>query len=375
MVDPETRVVMPAEVPLWRDPSRVGIESDEAPTSVDVAVIGAGIIGLAAMDHLTSNGARAVLIEAGKPGGGSSTTGSGVVGWSRSLAHPDEVDPRASGFPDLMMVLDGAQHWFVEYVRSRELDAGLTVPGSVSIHGPADPGALGTVHPGDLVESLVRQIRSDGGALLVDEPLRSISRHTRGFQILTKERKISAQAVIVATGAASGPHPLGELHKRYSIHQGRCLVVRSRPSILDRVAPTGGTSYTPADRVTVTRRVDDEHALVWYPNVGRKPMGPEQLLAASLPDLSVGAVTHDWRDPYATTHDGIPRIGRINAVWYAGGAADPALGALLGHHVAGLTIGTVGSSPFAEIPHALAWTDRIRARVLRPRSQRQRISG
>jgi glycine/D-amino acid oxidase-like deaminating enzyme len=368
-------VARAAEVPLWRDPSRIGVVRDEIPTVVDVAVIGAGVIGLTAMEHLTSNGARAVLIEAGQPGGGSSTTGSGVVGWSRSLARPGEVDPRASGFPDLVAALNGAQDWFVDYIEDKNLDTDLVVPGSVSIHGPTDPGALGTVHPGQLVVSLVHQIRSTGGALAVDEPLRSISRHTKGFQILTSERKISAQAVIVATGAASGPHPLGELRKRYSIRQGRCLVVRSEPRALDGVVPIGGTSHTPRNRVIVIRRIDDARALVWYPNVGVTPVGPEQLLTTSLPDLPVDAVTHDWRDPYATTHDGIPRIGRMNAVWYAGGAADPALGALLGHHVAGLSIGTVGSSPFAEIPHSLAWTDRLRARLLRPRSAQSRLSG
>ncbi len=359
------------EVSLWRDPERVGLVTGDVPTEVDVAVIGAGVIGLTAMEHLVANGARAVLIEAGQPGGGSSTTGSGVVGWSRSLSSPGEVDPRASGFPRLATALDGAQQWFADYVSGHELDADLTIPGSVLIQGPTDPRTLGTVHPGRLVRSLVRAVESSGGALAVDEPLRSISRHTRGFQILTSERKISADAVVVATGAASGPHPLGELHKRYSIRRGRCVVVRCSPDDLDTIVPSGRSSHRPAQRVVVIRRLDDDRALVWYPDVGRKPLGHDELLRATLPDLPIEAVTHDWHDPYATTHDGIPRIGRINAIWYAGGAADPALGALLGHHVAGLTIGTVGSSPFAEIPHALAWTDRIRARFLRPPPRRR----
>ena len=361
----------PAEVSLWREPEKVGMVTREVPTEVDVAVIGAGVIGLTAMEHLTTQGARAVLIEAGQPGGGSTTTGSGVVGWSRSLTRPGEVDPRASGFPHLVDALDSAQDWFADYVSDRGLEADLAVPGSVSIQGPTDPGTLGTVHPGKLVRSLVDTIQSSGGALAVDEPLRSISRHTRGFQVLTSERKISADTVVVATGAASGPHPLGELHKRYSVRRGRCLVVQCPADRLDSIVPAGRSSHTPSGRVTVIRRVGDDRALVWYPDIDRRPMGPHELLGATLPDLPVDAVTHDWHDPYATTHDGIPRIGRINAVWYAGGAADPALGALLGYHVAGLTIGTVGSSPFAEIPHALAWTDRMRARLLRPPVRRR----
>jgi glycine/D-amino acid oxidase-like deaminating enzyme len=355
-----------ASLPIWREPATLGRTSSAIPSHVDVAVIGAGVIGLAAAHHLLAAGANAVLVDAGQPGSGSSTTGGGVVGWSRATADPSEIDPRASGFRDVVETLAGSQTWFDGFLRSNDLGAELTIPGSVRITGPADPGPLGTVHPRRLIDALVDSISASGGAIAFDEPLRSASRHTGGFQLLTSERKISARDLIVATGAASGPYPLGELAKRYRIRHGRCLVVEIGSEVLDEVVPIGRTVHLPGDAITLTRRIGTTAALVWVPVLARRQtrLDAAALLKAVEPQLSGGTITHDWHDRYPTTLDGFPRIGRINAMWYAGGAADTALGALLGHHAAGLAIGTIGSSPFAEIPHEHALTARLRSRVI-----------
>jgi glycine/D-amino acid oxidase-like deaminating enzyme len=357
-----------ATTPIWRDVATLDEEPGPIPRRADVVIVGGGIIGLAAMHELVAHDATAVLIEAGRPGGGATSTGPGVVGWAPSLAHPDDIDPRASGFTEIAETLEQAGDWLAEHLANHDLDASIATPGDVSVLGPADPGPLSTIDPDRLTAALVEAIRSYGGSIATNEALRSLSKHTAGFQVLTSKRKITADEVIIATGAAAGPRPLGELHKRYRHRRGRCLVVTTTRADVDRLVPPG-TSYRPAPDLTVIRRLSSEAVLVWYPDLGprRFTMEPELLLAGSDPRLAGARITHDWQDRYATTGDGIPRIGRIRSAWYAGGAADLALGALLGHHVAGLTIGSLGSSPFAEIPHERDLTSRIRTRLINRR--------
>jgi glycine/D-amino acid oxidase-like deaminating enzyme len=353
----------PASIPVWRDARDPDWTSTDIPHQVDVAVVGGGVIGLTAMHHLVAAGATAVLIEAGQPGAGSSTTGSGVVGWSRTVADPGAIDPRASGSEDLAATVAGAQEWFARFIGDHDLDADLVIPGSVHLAGPSDPGPLGTLHPRRLIESLMRAIISHRGAAAFDEPLRSASRHTRGFQLLTSRRKISAQNVIMAAGAVPGPYPMSDLRKRYRSRRGRCIVFSSHE--LDAVLPNGVTTYSPAPDVRVLRRLGPTSALLWFPDLTQRRAARPAATFLDESAAGLGAtITHDWLDRYATTHDGLPRIGRISGVWYAGGAADPALTALLGHHVAGLTIGSVASSPFAEIPHDYAITSRLRRIVM-----------
>jgi len=370
---------MTATNPIWRPAAALGMQSTAMPARVDVAVIGAGIIGLTAMHHLVHAGADAALVEAGQPGSGASITGSGVVGWARTVAEPGDIDPRASGFPDLAGALAGAQSWFAAFMDDIGLQADLQIPGSVRVTGPRDPGSLGTVHPGLLVNALTAAILDSGGAVAVDEPLRSVSRHTGGYQLLTSRRKISATDVIIATGASPGPHPLSELQKRYRMYRGRCVVARTDQELLDQFIPAGRTTHIPSTEIVVARRAGNDSVLVWFPDLHKRlaALDPASLLAGTVPELHNAAVTHDWRDHYAATFDGLPRIGRINSMWYAGGAADPALGAMLGHHVASLTTGSIGSSPFAEIPHSYALTARLRARAqsTRRRSARTNLSG
>ena len=355
---------MVASTPIWKDVRSLGRRSSPIPASVDVAVIGGGIVGLTAMAHLVRAGADAVLIEAGQPGAGSSLMGSGVVGWSRAVADLSEIDPRSSGFGELAHALSGAQEWLAAFATDNAVDAGLEIPGAGHVAGPLNPGTLGTVHPGRFIESLVHAILVKGGSVAVDEPLRSVSRHTKGFQLLTSRRKVSATNVILAAGATHGPYPLDDLQKRYRVRRGRSVVIRADPAVLDEIAPRGRTLHTPAASLVLVRRVDPASALMWFPDLGNRSssLDAASLIDAHWPTLAGSEVTHDWRDDYATTRDGLPRIGRINATWYAGGAADPALGALVGDHVAGLTIGTRGSSPFAEIPHDYALISRLRRR-------------
>ncbi len=151
----------------------------------------------------------------------------------------------------------------------------------------------------------------------------------------------------------------------------------AEPTTLNELVPEGRTTHSTASSVSVLRRIDDTSVLAWYPDLGRRrqTMDPVGLVAAEWPQLRDAAITHDWADPYGTPRDGLPRIGRINTLWYAGGAPDPALGALLGRDVAGLTIGTVGSSPFAEIPHEYALTGRIRARLTSRREPGAPVNG
>lgn len=365
-----------ATVPYWRIPGRLGIDSTNIPPYVDVAVVGGGLVGLTAALHLTGSGVETVLIDAGQPGAGSSTTGAGVVGWSRASAHPHEVDPRASGRAAVADVIAGAQEWFSEFVARHGLDADHRAPGTVLVTGPADPGPLDTTHPGLLTDGLVASISGAGGALAVDEPIRSISRHSRGFQLLTSKRKITARNVIVATGGSPGPHPLGELRKRFRTQHGRGIVVTMDPDALGEIVPEGVTTYRAGPRVSVVRPVAGNAALLWIPHAHRRELQRPASVVAAMALGGAGSmqITHDWVDSYAATHDGVPRIGRVNAMWYAGGVNDPGLAALLGCHVAGLTIGTVGASPFAEIPHPYDLTTRLRSWFLEGWGRRRRLT-
>jgi glycine/D-amino acid oxidase-like deaminating enzyme len=359
---------MIAPIPLWREHGPIVPSPADEPQAtgelgrrIDVVVVGAGIVGLTAALAVARASTEVLLVEGGPLGEGASTAGSGLVGWVPPRPDRTEIGPGRG--VDLDASLRGAGEALVRRVAAAGWDADLVSPAGVVVGGSNAVPPLATVHPHRLLAAMAADLQEAGGAIAVHEPVRNISRHTTGYQVLTSRRKITATDVILATGGSRGPRPFDEIRRRMVTR--RALVAATVPLSAERVAelvPPTITITRPARARWAAHATADRRIVVWHaapPPAGKE--GPWPALAAvTLPSLAEAEVTHMWRDEHALTADGNPRIGRINGMWYAVGGGDIALGAVAGDHVGGLVAGSRPRSPFAEIPHRVPRLQRLR---------------
>jgi glycine/D-amino acid oxidase-like deaminating enzyme len=360
---------MIAPIPLWRDrddlqPVPTADEDPARPmsTRVDVAVVGGGIVGLAAALTVATAGASVVLLDAGALGDGASSAGSGLIGW----AHGN-VD-RIAGGPgvgaDLRAAVTSAGTALTRRITKSAWEVDLVAPSGAILAGTEHAPSLAGVHPRKLIEAMAADLRGAGAGIGIREPMRSIARHTGGYQLLTNRRKITAATVVLAAGGAVGPRPLGEIRRR--------LVERTALAAATSPLPPGYVAELIPPTITISRpgrvpwmahSTPDHRVVLWHADPaphGRGEAAARALAIATVPALADVAFTHVWHDRHSVTADEVPRIGRIDGMWYAVGGGDLALGAVVGDHVGGLVSGSRPRSPFAEIAHRAPRFDRVR---------------
>ncbi len=339
-------------------------EGDE---TADVAVVGAGYLGLSTALHLAERGARVVVVEAHEPGFGASGRNTGfVVPSFVTPVGPREAEaalgaPRAARLSRLVggagecvfdlvrrhgIRCDATQAGWLQPAHSRaRLDFLIRRQGDWARHGKtlklldrdetarltgltSYPGALldpsgGHLNPLGYARGLARVALDAGVTMRAGAPVTEIHRGSRGWALATPSGRIVAEHAVLATNALIGPL-VPEVARSVAplvVHQ-----IATRP--LD---PVNRERILPANHsLSDTRR--DIFAVRWTPD-GRLVTGGAAALAAGalgrlrrslaarlrrlLPLIGPVEAEYAWSGVICLTRDLLPRVFEVDRGLFA----------------------------------------------------------
>ncbi len=348
-----------------------GPHSHSLPATVDVAVVGAGYTGLAAARHLGQIGASVVVLERGRVGAGASSRNGGQVLTGLKL-DPDTLVARfgESKARDLFAIamesiaslerLIAAEQIDCEYEQAghvqaaskpshfdafrREQDLLARVFGHrVRIVDRANQreelgtdryfGLLvdersGSLNPARYVHGLARAAARAGAMIHEHTRVVRMTRSGRRWTVVTDRGDIDAGDVLVATNGytdASAPFlqrrfipigsyivatvPLGRevaaslIPKRRMVFDTKHFLYYFRLSADDRLLFGGRAEFSQPTDASVRRAA----------GVLREG------LVGVFPELRGVGIEYAWSGNVAFTRDQMPRAGRIDGLYYAGG--------------------------------------------------------
>lgn len=319
--------------------------------TVDVAVVGAGILGLSTALALAEAGVDCAVIEANQPGWGASGRNGGQVN-SGLKYGPNKVAetlgeeavtfsyaaPRVVGDLVARLALD------CEYVNGGGYRAAVTESGAKSIEGLAqelqrhgiaaefrsseamrsaamtdryaaglfDPAA-GQLNPMKFTRALADAAQAAGAAIYCDSPVTS-AKKANSWELATPTGTLRADKLFVATnGYTSGLIP----RLRRSVIPVFSSILATAPlpeAVAGAILASGEVLYE-TGTVTVYYRVDAQKRLIFG---GRGPQahgsGPNfsrslQAIARAIwPDLAPVGWTHGWNGRIALTADNYPHL-------------------------------------------------------------------
>ncbi|MBN2113395.1 MAG: FAD-binding oxidoreductase [Acidimicrobiia bacterium] len=399
--------------PLWTQvapPPPLG--TDALPASADVAVIGAGVTGLAAARRLADAGRAVVVLEAARLGEGASAVNGGMAAyglkistrkamarygeplgrelWQASLSAVDLLERivQEEGIDCNYSRSGGASLGFnqrdrrgfaatAEWVQANlgfplQVIAGDemgSVVGSDRFAAALVDGFTAGCDPARYLYGLAAAAVRRGAALAEQAPVITLERHASGFTIETGRGRLRAGEVLLATNGYTGEW-LPALRRRVIPIGSYIVTTEPLPAeTAARLIPEGRMLWTSRRFLHYFRLTPDRRLLMG----GRQNLSTDLDLAESarvlratigsfFPELAEAAITHSWTGKLGATFDQLPHIGRLDGKWYALGYTGHglALGTHLGHEVGGLITGEVERSPFAEIPHPTRWYYRKR---------------
>ncbi len=243
------------------------------PDRADVAVVGAGVIGLSIGWRLARRGLRVVILEAGRAGGGTSSAATGMLAagaeheaggeallrlalasqtlWPQFRATLEaeagtSIDYRAQGtlvvavgrdeterlrFRHDLQRRDGLATRWLSGSAARELEPGLRPAVTAGIFCPDDH----QVDPPRLLAALRSAYRKAGGVLIEGAPVDGMERGgPRVTGLIVAGEVLRAETIVLAPGAAIGSLPWlpAELQVPVRPLKGQAIALRARNSPL-----------------------------------------------------------------------------------------------------------------------------------------------
>jgi glycine/D-amino acid oxidase-like deaminating enzyme len=377
------RMNRPASTSLWevtcaasRDWPALGGQH-----AAQIAIIGGGYTGLSAALHVAEAGKDVALLDAETPGwGGSGRNGGQVIAgvkddpealtarFGEGIAHhvgsgPDLVfslierhaiacAPVRTGWlqpavstATLATLRSRARQWQALGVPIRLLDAAETAAHTGST---LYPGALldprgGTVQPLAYARGLADALAALGGRIFARSPATRIERTANGWRAETPSGAITAEKLILATNAYSGP--LHETLRRsvVAIPSFQVATEKLPPGLLASILP-GGQAASDLRRLLRYFRVFDGRLLMGARGVFADPAPPALIarLRAAIAEIFPAAaglkLDYAWGGMVAVTADHLPHLHE----------PEPGLLAGLGYNGRGVAMATLMGASLAK---------------------------
>lgn len=331
----------------------------------DVAVVGAGILGLSTALALAERGASVVVLEATDIGAGASGRNGGLVVPSLPRVGPREARERLGierADRLLAMVADGARAVFdtirrhaiaCEAVQSGWLNpahAASLMPavaaraaawqgigghcvvldaaetrrrmGSARFHGALYDPTGGHINPLGYTRGLARAVLQAGGTIHTRSPVTTMREATGGWTLATPAGELTAAQVMQCTNAQPPGLPADAIRRSYVpliIYQLATPVV---PQATRNAVLAGNEAFSDtrnnllACRWTVEGRlVTGGMAALQAGALHRLPGKLAQRLEAVFPALGPVQFDHVWRGVAALTGDFLPRLHQSAPGW------------------------------------------------------------
>jgi glycine oxidase len=305
---------------------------------VDVAIAGAGIIGLSLALELRQRGLSVTVIERGQAMSSASWAAGGMLAVN-DPQNPAELMPLCVRswelYPSYLEVIESLSSLPVPIRTRRTLQEGEPASKSGEYATAAEIAQLapglnpashrfvwleeGSVDPNDLRAALPAALLAAGGTLLESTEVLGIESADGGVRVQTERENILAGTFVNCCGAWAG----GKLWGGVAVEpiKGHMANVRSAPDRLRCVVRTPGVYLVPRGDGRVTVGATLEH--VGFDEVVREAQVSGLMEAALrlLPEATIPSPIDAWTGLRPGTPDGLPVLGpaqRANC-WHATG--------------------------------------------------------
>lgn len=378
--------------------------------SCDVAIVGAGIVGLSTALHLAERGIACAVVEAGAVASGASGRNTGfVVPALNASLGPDEIaarlgPERGANLVDLVakaadtlfdlvrrhaIACDADQRGFIQAAPwARQLPgiaarasawrrAGAAVDlldaqaaasrmGTSYYRGAIDYTRGGTIDPLAYARGLAARFEALGGKLFAHSPVAACVRMSDGWTLETASGRVAARRVLFATNALAGTLSPDLARSQIPVEVHQIATAPLPPDIRAKVLPQGGC-VTDMRRDPVAFRLSADGRLLGGGMAAFAPGSDSRLppffmrrFARLFPDLGDPSVDYVWRGTVAVTRGLMPKLYALGPGCHAliactgrGNALGTALGAALAKALAADDFADFPLSPEPPAPMAL----------------------
>jgi len=387
---------------------RAQVPVRDLPSSVDVAVLGAGFTGLSAARTLARNGARVAVLEAENVGWGASCRNGGMVLSGLKLGAPElvsrfgreaarrmyaasldsidcveqlvqeegiacdfsrcghlEVACKAKHFAEFGRAAETMEQVFGRRLRlvAKEELAGEI--GSAIYHGGMVDERSAGVNPARYVAGLGRAAARAGAEIHEKTRVTALepaSREgTRGWTVTTSRGKLHAQDVLVATSGYTSGVTRG-LQKRI-IPIGSFIIVTEvlSEALARELSPQNRMIYDSKNylhyyRLTPDRRMLFGGRAAFFPENQNTVRQSARILRQGMtrvyPQLRDTKAEYVWGGTLDFAFDVMPHAGKMDGIYFSMGYAGHgvAMATLLGKRMAEAILTGRSENPFADIP-------------------------
>lgn len=360
----------------WDDVPRPKLPVLSLPTTVDVAVIGAGYTGLHAALQTARGGRSTLVLDAEEAGWGCSTRNGGQV--SSSIKPSFELLAKRHGPAKAFDIVQEGQRslaWIGEFIRTEKLDCSFEAVGRFhAAHNAAQYEALAarvtrqpkglevqahmvpraeqrselgtdvywggavyaqhcSVHPARYHQGLLERAMAAGANVMPHCPVTGIERQGQLFKIMTPKGMVLARDVVVATNGYTGSATPWMQRRVIPIGSYMIATEHLPEGLMDRLIPRNRIVSDTRKVVYYYRASPDRKRILFGGRVSHQETNPQisgPLLHADMtkvfPELATVRISHSWSGMVAYTFDELMHVGRHDGMHYAMGYCGAGVG-------------------------------------------------